>query len=62
MKAAILHSADSVPVYGDFDEPIAGAGSEIVELVAAGIHQLTRSTATGRHYSARRRLPGHPRP
>ncbi len=51
MKAAILHSADSVPVYGDFDEPAAGPGSEIVELVAAGIHQLTRSVATGRHYS-----------
>jgi NADPH:quinone reductase-like Zn-dependent oxidoreductase len=51
MKAAILHSADSVPVYGDFGEPAAGAGTETVELVAAGIHHLTRSAATGRHYS-----------
>jgi len=51
MKAAILHTADSVPVYGDFDEPVAGPDSEIVDLVAAGIHQLTRSVATGRHYS-----------
>ena len=50
MKAAILESADSVPVYGDFGEPVAGEGSEIVELVATGIHQLTRSVATGRHY------------
>ncbi len=50
MKAAILHSADSAPVYGDFDEPVAGAGTEIVELVAAGIHQVTRSVATGHHY------------
>ncbi len=50
MKAAILRSADSVPVYGDFDEPVAGEGSEIVELVAAGIHHLTRSVAAGRHY------------
>ena len=50
MKAAILYSADSVPVYGDFDEPAAGPGSEIVEFVAAGIHQVTRSLATGRHY------------
>ena len=50
MKAAILQSADSVPVYGDFDEPTAGEGSQIVEFVAAGIHQLTRSVATGRHY------------
>lgn len=51
MKAAILHSADSVPVYGDFAEPEAGPGSQIVDLVAAGIHHLTRSVAAGRHYS-----------
>jgi NADPH:quinone reductase-like Zn-dependent oxidoreductase len=50
MKAAILYSASSVPVYGDFDSPVATDGSHIVELVAAGIHQLTRSVATGRHY------------
>jgi NADPH:quinone reductase-like Zn-dependent oxidoreductase len=50
MKAAVLRSADSVPVYDDFDKPVAGAGSEIVSFVAAGIHQLTRSVATGRHY------------
>jgi NADPH:quinone reductase-like Zn-dependent oxidoreductase len=51
MKAAILSAADSVPVYGDFDDPVAGEASEIVELVAAGIHPLTRLVATGRHYS-----------
>src|SRR5580658_4536777 len=51
MKAAILHSADSVPVYGDFAEPEASPGTEIVDLVAAGIHHLTRSVASGRHYS-----------
>ena len=52
MKAAILSGPDSVPVYGDFDEPMAGDGSEIVELVAAGIHHLTRSVASGRHYGS----------
>jgi NADPH:quinone reductase-like Zn-dependent oxidoreductase len=51
MKAAILRSADSLPVYGDFGEPPAAAGYQIVGLVAAGIHQNTRSVATGRHYS-----------
>ena len=51
MKAAILHAADSVPVYGDFDDPVASPGSEIVEFVAAGIHQITRSVAAGHHYS-----------
>jgi NADPH:quinone reductase-like Zn-dependent oxidoreductase len=52
MKAAILRSADSVPVYGDFDEPAVGQGSQIVELVAAGIHHITRSLAAGRHYGS----------
>jgi NADPH:quinone reductase-like Zn-dependent oxidoreductase len=54
MKAAILRSADSVPVFGDFDEPpadVAGEDGEIVEMVAAAIHHVTRSVATGRHYS-----------
>lgn len=51
MKAAVLHSADTVPVYTEFADPVADAGSEIVEFVAAGIHHLTRSVATGRHYS-----------
>ena len=51
MKAAVLYSADSVPVYGDFDEPEAGAGSAVVEMVATGIHHVTRSVAAGRHYS-----------
>ncbi len=60
MKAAILHSADSVPVYGDFGEPVAGPDSEIVELVAAGIHQLTRSVATGRHYGRDAVFPAIP--
>ena len=50
MKAAILRSAGSVPVYGDFGEPAAGPDSQIVGLVATGIHQLTRSVAAGRHY------------
>jgi NADPH:quinone reductase-like Zn-dependent oxidoreductase len=52
MKAAVLLSADSVPVYADFDEPVAGDGSQLVELVAAGIHHHTRSVATGRHYGS----------
>lgn len=52
MKAAIVHSADSAPVYGDFTDPPAGSGREIVDLVAAGIHHVTRSVAAGRHYGS----------
>ncbi|HLN66530.1 MAG TPA: zinc-binding alcohol dehydrogenase family protein [Streptosporangiaceae bacterium] len=52
MKAAILHSADSVPVYGEFAEPAAGPGRQVVDLAAAGIHHVTRSVAAGRHYGS----------
>jgi len=52
MKAAILHSADSVPVFGDFDEPPARPGYQLVDLVATGIHHVTRSVAVGRHYGS----------
>ena len=57
MKAALLHSADSAPVYEDVDEPAAADGYRIVSLVAAGIHHNTRSVATGRHYSRRPVFP-----
>ena len=57
MKAAIIHAADSVPVYGDFPEPVADRGSEITDLVAAGIHHLTRSVAAGRHYTSDGQFP-----
>src|SRR5580698_6706907 len=52
MKAAILDSPNSVPVYGDFAEPGAGPDTQVVDLVAAGIHHVTRSVAAGRHYGS----------
>jgi NADPH:quinone reductase-like Zn-dependent oxidoreductase len=52
MKAAILDSPNSVPVYGDFAEPVAGPDTQVVDLVAAGIHHVTRSVAAGRHYGS----------
>jgi NADPH:quinone reductase-like Zn-dependent oxidoreductase len=52
MKAAVLDAPNSVPFYGDFPEPQAGPGTELVDLVAAGIHHVTRSVASGRHYGS----------
>lgn len=57
MKAAVLRQADGLPAYGEFDEPQVGEGEELVELVAAGLHQLVRSRALGRHYSADTEYP-----
>jgi NADPH:quinone reductase-like Zn-dependent oxidoreductase len=52
MKAAIKRTPDSAPGYGDFPEPVAGEGREIVELAAAGIHPVVRSLAAGHHYGS----------
>ncbi len=57
MKAAVLYSADSVPVYADFADPQPSEGTEVVGFVAAGIHHVTRSVAAGRHYSRGAEFP-----
>jgi NADPH:quinone reductase-like Zn-dependent oxidoreductase len=57
VKAAIVETAGSYPVYGDFAEPVVGPGRELVELVAAGIHPVVRSLAAGRHYGSTNAWP-----
>ena len=52
MKAAIIGAPDATPEYGEFPEPHAGEGQELVELVATGIHPFVRSVAAGRHYGS----------
>jgi NADPH:quinone reductase-like Zn-dependent oxidoreductase len=57
MKAAVLQAAQGQPEYADFAEPTAGEGHQLVELVAAGLHQLVRARAHGRHYSSQGGYP-----
>lgn len=57
MKAAVVRSAEELPEYAEFAEPEAGPGVEIVELVAAGLHQLVRSRAHHRHYTSEGAYP-----
>ena len=52
MRAAVMHGPGSVPAFGEFDDPVAGEGRELVDLVAAGIHPVVRSIAEGRHYGS----------
>ena len=52
MKAAVLSSAEGRPEYEDFAEPKVGEEQVLVELVAAGVHQIVRARAHGRHYSS----------
>jgi NADPH:quinone reductase-like Zn-dependent oxidoreductase len=58
MHAAVLTSADIPPVYLDQPEPTAAGDNEmVVDVLAAGLHHLTRSKATGSHYSSTGALP-----
>lgn len=57
MKAAIVNSFDKVPEYGEFEEPVAQAAEVLVKVSAAGLSQLVRGQAAGRHYSSGTSLP-----
>jgi NADPH:quinone reductase-like Zn-dependent oxidoreductase len=57
MKAAIVESAGSVPVYKDFAAPQAAAGEVVIEVAAAPLSQVTRARASGAHYSAANVFP-----
>ncbi len=52
MKAAIVKAPHNAPIYGDFDEPAAQDGQAIVAVRAAALSQLTKSRASGSHYSS----------
>jgi len=57
MKAAIVNSFDRAPEYGEFEEPVAQADEVLVKVSAAGLSQLVRGQAAGRHYSSSTALP-----
>jgi NADPH:quinone reductase-like Zn-dependent oxidoreductase len=57
MKAAIVKAPGSVPVYGDFDEPVARSGQTIVAVSASALSQLTKARASGSHYSSASAFP-----
>ena len=52
MKAAIVTAASKTPVYGDFDNPVAKGGEEVISVKAAALSNFTKSRASGAHYSA----------
>jgi NADPH:quinone reductase-like Zn-dependent oxidoreductase len=60
MKAAIVTAAGKTPIYGDFDKPIAKSGEEIISVRAAALSNLTKSRASGAHYSSSGVYPAVP--
>ncbi len=57
MRAAVITEPGAAPVAAEFADPEAVEGREVMEVVAAGIHPVVRSLASGRHYGSAGRYP-----
>jgi NADPH:quinone reductase-like Zn-dependent oxidoreductase len=57
MKAAVVLGAGRTPVYADFDEPEPAAGESRIAVTAAALSRVTKSRASGQHYSSSGRFP-----
>ncbi len=58
MRAAVVTSFGTPPVYRDFPEPAPQAPDEVlVDVIAAGLHPRVRSQADGSHYTSSGELP-----
>lgn len=58
MKAAVITSFDHPPRYAEFPEPtLQGPEEMLVDVLAVGLHHLTRGRASGAHYSSAGVLP-----
>jgi NADPH:quinone reductase-like Zn-dependent oxidoreductase len=52
MKAAIVTQFGKPPVYGDYDEPVAGDGETVVRVHAAPLSPIVKALAAGTHYTS----------
>ncbi|MGG1517081.1 zinc-binding dehydrogenase [Paenibacillus oryzisoli] len=58
MLAAVVRAFDQVPRYETYDPPIpAGPHEQVVEVLAAGLHNYVKAQASGSHYTSRKQLP-----
>ncbi|PTL85691.1 zinc-binding alcohol dehydrogenase family protein [Vitiosangium sp. GDMCC 1.1324] len=57
MKAAVVHTQGQPPRCEPFPEPIPGPGEILVNVRAAGLHQLVRTIARGAHLTSTGELP-----
>ena len=57
MKAALVLKTGQVPVYGDFPEPDPAAEENRIAVTAASLSHVTRSRASGTHYSTSGQIP-----
>ncbi|YCK39989.1 quinone oxidoreductase family protein [Actinomadura sp. ATCC 39365] len=57
MHAAVIPEAGAPPVYQDHSDPAERRDELVVEVLAAGLHHLTRAKANGSHYSGKGMYP-----
>ncbi len=57
MKAAVIAAAGDAPVYGDFADPLPQDGKSVIRVTASSISHITKSRASGTHYSSPGELP-----
>jgi NADPH:quinone reductase-like Zn-dependent oxidoreductase len=57
MKAAVVKAPGETPRYTDFADPVPNAGQTVVSVRAAALSQLTKSRASGSHYSSEGAYP-----
>ena len=52
MKAAIIRAAGDKPIYGDFAEPVATEGTEVITVSVSALSQFSKARSSGNHYSS----------
>ncbi len=52
MKAAIVTEAGKTPVCGEFEEPHAREGAELIRMNASALSQFSKARSSGAHYSS----------
>ncbi len=57
MRAAILREHGASPEVGDFEEPTPGEGSEVIDVLAAGVNPVDIALASGTFYAGAPPLP-----
>ena len=57
MKAALVKEAGQAPVYADFTDPVADDGVVRVKVAASALSHITKSRASGAHYSSHGTFP-----
>jgi len=57
MKAAIIATPGTSPIFGEFSEPTTTPGAELITVSASALSQFSKSRSVGTHYSSENAFP-----